>query len=134
MSSHLPSVLPDWWSDFEDSEQWLPLSPGVLLVIDALPHSVDRSIPHRGARRYADFSMWETSRARCIVAYEATRDLYGVGRFMERELARRNLVQFDGVKQSFAIEFSGYDPTKPQEMPSQIVKLVPPGFPDISSL
>jgi hypothetical protein len=130
VSGHLPLVLPDWWSDLEDTEQFYPLSPDTLLYVAPIGRH-DGAIPWKGARRSFDFSRWETSRARAVITNAATRYLYGPEPHIGRDLAKRNVEAYDRTSRDVAIEFSGYDPSKPQEMPPQVIKLIPPGFPNI---
>jgi hypothetical protein len=129
VATHVPAILPAWWSDFEDCEQVFPLSPGCALVFSPLRRGAD--IQPRGRRSFRRFSKWSSSRIRSIVAREATRFLFGSALILDLETARKNLQNIDSTARDVAIEFFGYNPDGPQPLPAQVIKLVPPGFPSL---
>jgi hypothetical protein len=132
VSTHVPPVLPDFWDDLWDTNQYFPIAPDTLLVIAAIPPADGRKIAWFGDRRCSTFNRWETSRARSLVTCEASTYVYGAGACpLSRKVARRNVTAFDEVSRAAAIKWSGYDPSKPQSIPQQVLKLVDPRFPSL---
>ena len=105
VSRYLPSIRP-WWDTgaFWSFHYYFPLSPDALLKIERRPYSGESTEPPnpRGQRQHRDFSASEVSMARHIISREATRFLYGGGKFVSKQIAQSRLARIERRMQARA--------------------------------
>jgi hypothetical protein len=111
----LPPFNDPFGGAFAAQRYYFPLTQQALLVLGPAPGHGDD--PRLGFRERRDFGAWETAIARHVVAFRATRFLYGPAPYVSRTCAQGCLIGLHEAKLKVAVRYAGLDPTRPQNRP-----------------
>lgn len=108
---------------FPEKTYYFPVSPSTLLVLEPWempeegtpePETVDDI---RGTRRRTDFNRRDSSVARHVISWKATKFLYGTPPYIARDQAVQRLAEIQTQEVKDAVRYRGIDPILPFKTP-----------------